>query len=81
MIGVYVKRENIVIELCGSFKRSQFNVRATVPFNATFGVFSIVGQTKSNTHLQSEITRCTYILQMKIINKKMQTQVIYPFCD
>lgn len=53
MIGVYVKRENIVIELRSGFERSQFNVRATVPFNMTFGVFSIVCQTKSNAHLKS----------------------------
>lgn len=60
MIGVYIKWENIVIKLCGSFKRSQFNVRATVPLNATLGVFSIVGQTESNAHLQSEIMTCIY---------------------
>lgn len=55
MIGVCVEREDVVIELRGSFERLQFDVRATVPFNTTFRVFSIMCETKGDAHLKSII--------------------------
>jgi len=52
IIGVYVERENVVIKLRGSFECSQFNIRTTVPFNTTFRIFSIICETKGDTHLK-----------------------------
>lgn len=55
VIGVYVEWENVVIELRGSFECSQFDVCATVPFNMTFGILSIMRETKSDAHLKSTL--------------------------
>lgn len=55
MIGVYIERENVVIKLRGILKCSQFNVCATVPFDTTFRVFSIMCEAKGNAYLKSAL--------------------------
>lgn len=71
-----------MIELRAGFERSQFNVRAAVPLDATLGVLSIVSQTERNAHLESWVTRYTYTLQTIFINAKdAEAQITYPFRD
>lgn len=52
VIGVYIERHNVVIELRGALERSQLHVRATVPLDTARWILSVVRQTEGDAHLQ-----------------------------